>query len=65
MDIHEMNAAFDNAERTLLQANQCAARAVRFSAGRLKRLALDVDTLRELKRELQHFNAKRGKWHSA
>ena len=62
MDAEDLNRAFNNAETVMRNAGHCAARAVRFSAGKLRTLAIDGETLRELKRELQHYNAKRGKW---
>ena len=62
MNYSELNDAFTQAESTIRGANQCAKRAVEFSAGRLRQLYLDAPTLRALKQELQHFNAKRGKW---
>ena len=65
LDFDEVNNAFDQTERTIRLATQCAARAVRFSAGRLRTLGLDQQTLVLLKRELQHYDAKRGRWRAA
>ena len=62
MDYNTINNAFNEAESMLRSADSCTGRAVCFAAGRLRRLHLDTGTLRELKRELQNFNAKRGKW---
>ena len=62
MDQQELRNTFNEARATLRVADMCAAIAVEFAAGRLRRLDLDTSTLRELKRELVKFNAKKGKW---
>ena len=62
MDYNTLRDAFDHADSTMSLADRCAGRAVRYAAGRLRRLDLSRDTLRALKRELDGYNSKRGKW---
>lgn len=62
MDYTLINNAFCEAESVMRSANRCATRALNYGAGKLRSLDLDTETLRALKRELQSFDAKRGKW---
>ncbi len=54
--------AFNEADNVLRNADKIASRAVEHAAGRLRRLDPGVDCLRELKRELEHFDARKGRW---
>lgn len=58
----ELRGYFNEAREQINAACQCAKVGVEFAAGRLRGMYLSAETLIELKRELQGFNAKRGKW---
>ena len=62
MNSDEFEAAFNDAVRIMRNAESCAAHAVRFATGRLRRLHPGETVLRELKRELRNFNSRTGKW---
>ena len=62
MDRIELDRAFNEAETIISNANQLARRAIMYSAGRLRTIGLDRDTLKLLKIELQQFDALRRRW---
>lgn len=54
--------AFNAADDVLRNADKITSRAVEHAAGRLRRLDPGINCLRELKRELEHFDARKGRW---
>lgn len=58
----ELRTYFNEVSEAMSGARNCAKVAVSFAAGKLRSMYLDAETLRELKRELHGYNAKRGKW---
>lgn len=62
MNSADLRAYFQEAQSSMESARACAKVAVGFAAGKLRSMYIDADTLRELKHELQGFNAKKGKW---
>lgn len=62
MTYDEIEAALLRAGEIMSRADRLAQRSIRFSIGRLRRLDIDVDDLRELKRELRNFDITTGKW---
>ena len=62
MNPADLSASLNQAEEILSNANRLARRALYFSAGRLRSMAVDPGVLRQLKRELQKFDTRRGCW---
>lgn len=58
----QMRSALAEARAQLVAADSVADRLADMLVGRLRKV--DRDHLRQLKRELAHFNARTGKWKS-
>lgn len=56
----DFRTAFDDAKRTMAQADDVAAQMARMLAGRLRKC--DADTLAHFKNELQKFDARSKVW---
>lgn len=62
MTYDEMKASIQASVDVMRQSQYLAKQAFEISRGRLRHMYLDADTLRDLKRELQDFNAITGHW---
>jgi len=60
MNITEMKAALDEAERTMRAADIAADQAARLLKGRLRRVSPYI--LKHLKKEMRDFNISTGRW---
>lgn len=60
MTFEEMSRVIDTAKHDLMLADNSAGRFARLLLGRLRKVG--PSTLRDLKRELSLFDAKRGEW---
>lgn len=64
MTYDEINKALDEARWLMQRADTVAEKVLPFAVGRLRRLDVNHDTLRSLKRELADWNSHTGKWKS-
>ena len=64
MQLKEMRQAISEAENTMNRADYCATDLAKLLKGRLRQVDVGWNgfPLKELKKELQNFNAVTGKW---
>lgn len=58
----EMKESIKQAEELMRQSQFLSKQAMRIAAGRLRMMYVDVEVLREFKRELADFNMATGRW---